>query len=976
MRSAGQLLVLFAFGCLSRAFATGLEDIESIKVRIAGYSQEKKQEEIEEFFDRLIDFRPPEVDSLEEAKRIYDELRNLESQLTEPVKLKRRARILDESVPSRKRFVQILLAGETLTDREQDALQRLILSKNFQLSFSDEDYWGYIPYFAPRLRQEFIASLPARLARRDEFEVRGALELLRFLPQNRKNELHLTIEDIGPALKRENPTISYHSYNLLTQFAYDKNLAEKIMREIKADTPIDLYLGGGFQNYGTSEAGEVSFDVMQKQLMNKAKLQYLARFPEGRNLVIEELSKSVNSDSIKHILFTGTIEGLIFTGEGAKAGEFIRGARTQISQNRKLTPIEKMMFMFPGDIPEEDIEKSIEEVKLLLSHKEYRVREMALSKLAELYSVRQKEIDPKSLGQLLAAFNEYATNTENQNLQQPEIWSYFEQNFSGSDGVFVKQLKDYLHSPDRSAAQTSAAYLSLLLNEKVTSAEKHKLISEILNSKDLEVHCAMAGALSGSRDFRPTVVELERFFKIPTLNKKCSELVMNALAWGDAFNWPDQERPQLLKLIDHLYANSPNSKIRQLAQTFMVKLREAGARNFKEFVTPRLNQKMMNENPCDWICRIAEDDKWFAPKPELENFPERRVYASTSAYTSVLWILKLKASQMCPKLKDWPQSIVAQFGSIQSNSDQAVLKHWEEISRQPDLASLIYYNSYDMYTVSFGAQFLAELLDNQKVNLNPDMKSRLEKIRTGLARQRDSLLELPSYNTFLGRELTGDSRLQTYAFSLGLNSLSDVDFAHPNERQSHAIKLATNISDRLNNKLGVPYNPGIEAPEVSSRAASARDVPYYLALFRSSQGSQKWTKLLFESIKNYHQHHYDLIAHMLKDGFHDGSDGLGSHYYYPTFAYVGTAIEKLEQSSHISKEEKEQLAQMKSELIQSHLGLINKDGLFTPMGSSPQDTISHQNSNSYTQSLGVLGLMPFANSCPDMKGISILPLSH
>ena len=438
-----------------------------------------------------------------------------------------------------------------------------------------------------------------------------------------------------------------------------------------------------------------------------------------------------------------------------------------------------------------------------------------------------------------------------------------------------------------------------------------------------------------------------------------------------------EENDKLLKLLETLKVNFPKSKTAELAQTLMVKIYESDKRSFKELIAKHLNKDMMGKDPCKLVCDLAAKDEWFNPVADKEDFNERRVYASTAAYKTLFWLFKYRASQLCPDLQNWPKEF---FLALQKDSngirslDHKIIDYWESFVTKDDLASKTYYNSFDMYVVSFGAQYLREILANKNVAIDAALRQRLEKVQTALGRHRDSLLEKPSFNTFLGRELTGDSRLQTYAFSLGLNSLTSKELQQPNERQAHALELAKTMYRRLNNKLGIPYNPGLAAREETSRAASARGVPFYLFLFRSEPEKHENAQLLFDSIKNYHTHLADLIGHFLKDGFHDGNDALGSHYYYPTFPYVGASIRELEKSPLLDTNQKETLATMKTDFLNTHQSLINPQGLFTPMGFSPKESISHQNSDAYSQPLGALGLMSFVDSCTNAKeSHSIIP---
>jgi hypothetical protein len=223
----------------------------------------------------------------------------------------------------------------------------------------------------------------------------------------------------------------------------------------------------------------------------------------------------------------------------------------------------------------------------------------------------------------------------------------------------------------------------------------------------------------------------------------------------------------------------------------------------------------------------------------------------------------------------------------------------------------------------YGHQYYS-LLTRQTMRLHPERKVELEK----------KLAEIDSLHR---KQLLGSSRrkedmrrnsfMTTYLFATSALSLPDED--------GEVLKKLKTALANTKDPLDLPYSFLEKGDEgCSNRHSAARAVPFHLALYEKTKDAdekKQSEKNLIDSLENYLNHSVSLIAHINRNATHLGADGIAPYYFYPSVPFATAALKILEKKH---PEEKEKFQKMSHELESILLFLIERDGLFRPLGTN------------------------------------------
>ncbi len=445
----------------------------------------------------------------------------------------------------------------------------------------------------------------------------------------------------------------------------------------------------------------------------------------------------------------------------------------------------------------------------------------------------------------------------------------------------------------------------------------------------------------------------------------------------------------------------------------------------KQKYLTRLDQELMNlflksqpENidTCKLVCKLINKQALWA-KDEFFKNPllreEKIPWELATKSLSLLFIVK--AATYCPQaakmrdelLNNWNvleniiktsitekkenqtlnpvNSIIEKLGS---DLTPQTLRSLEEFAKNITTTGTPKCGS-TVYAKQFYSLLLKELLRQAPI----EKKEKIEKLISLVESSHKE--NLKEYEKAL--EGLSGSLYNNYALATSVIAIK----APPQEVISDMEEVVNNF-----NHINIPYDASIKRKEdvfptrLHDRATAARAVPYNLALYLKTNDSKKkklFEKNLIEALENYALHIPSLMAHVVREGTHMGSNGIAPYYYYSTIPYATSAVELL--LDRVKDENTiKRLQHVKITLTKSIGAMAQKNGLFLQEGSiaereNPSEPLNdplaiilrqlfpstiYGSSPSYINPLAGLSLIPLIKECKGKetkKSYGILDLS-
>jgi len=400
------------------------------------------------------------------------------------------------------------------------------------------------------------------------------------------------------------------------------------------------------------------------------------------------------------------------------------------------------------------------------------------------------------------------------------------------------------------------------------------------------------------------------------------------------------------------------------------------------------NSSTVMENACDIICNNVDHfERWITE----ENLSQADMGGPPDAWETAMLSLAFtffqKAAPLCdesPTLIFFQNEIKQRFELDQStcqnnqinlSQDQqenirnhinlfygagSILNH---LARQNQQSTLMEYTKIFMllFADSFGEHLGEHDLFRQMKN--------------SLGTNLHQVLQASEPNLYM-EDSFQNSHFSQFLYSSAVLALENPDSQIIDHLQETYLRI-----HNQNNDLGVPYGWAVSALS-TPRSSVTRNVPFYLALYQHSSENE-FSGPLFNSIKNFETYLSDLIVSSQRSRIHKYSislsqdlyiktpDHLGSHYFYPGLFWFSEAIKKLLNSSTISKEQRNELTQIKLRVASILISLVNQNGTFNHLGiengisNSTYIPVDQNQSSSaaHTNSLATMALINLIGDC-------------
>lgn len=451
----------------------------------------------------------------------------------------------------------------------------------------------------------------------------------------------------------------------------------------------------------------------------------------------------------------------------------------------------------------------------------------------------------------------------------------------------------------------------------------------------------------------------------------------------------------------------------------------------KEAFDERIDQAMeahaKEMDPCATVCRMLDSLPLWARAPYLRN-PEYQKHRSDRdtweyAMKSLSFLFVTKAAPFCKKgqemvgrlIDDWehgrtekrpieereetqPSSIdrLVREGVLDPEKNAAEIELLKRFQREafPTASRDKRDTSIGLKAIeksqrgtpddplhpaaTYGKQYHVLLL-SQLLSGKALTASSRKKLEDSLARARAALTrDLDKYE-ILNRT---EGRGSFFNLYLTVSSMTASTSLSPEVESSLKNTLA--VSRTVDGKFSPPYYPvsgKLEKERVEKlrrenradvREGAARALPLLLAAIQQENDPEEVKALkkeLYQAVKTYRAHLPFLILNALGDDTHYGPDHFAPYYLYPSLPFFFSAIRLLSGEDVMSKEDKVELAKIRTSALRRFSLLLQSNGTFLKMGDErkpPGNTAAdhlYHSSTAYVSPLAGLALIAAIEEC-------------